>query len=177
MPDTEGELQRLRQEVAAVRRERLDRARKVASRPVLERAIAEAERDVDAMTSGEVERLRIEAEQLMQRLRKAWADTDWIRLALLRIQAVGVNLDDLAHTAQMATALDSEAQGRATFAAAVADVGLAVRVPPVLTLDLPDHPNKEQIAQAMQENRDFLAEREARRAKPTVRREPDRHAR
>ena len=175
--DTEAELERLRREIAAVRRDRLDRARKLASRPVLERAIVEAERDVDAMTSAEAERLRDDAEQFMRRLRKAWASADWTRLALLRIKAVGVDLHDLAHAPQLTDALNNEAQVRAAFAAAAKEAGLAVRVPPVLELDLPDHPNRDNIAEAMREKREFLAEREARRVKPTVRREPDRHAR
>lgn len=177
MAGADAELAELRRQITAVRRERQDRARRLPVRSTFERAVAEAEREVDALTSSKVEVLRRDVEQLSERLRMAWADADWVRLARLRIMAAGIDFDALAQAPQLLAALEDEAAGRAALTAKAAEAGLALRVPEPLDLEVPLNPNRDRVREAMAEHRHLLADRELHRARATTRREPDRHAR
>jgi hypothetical protein len=146
-------------------------------RATLQRAIDDLERDVDMMTSSEVQALRSDVERLVGRLRQAWAAADWVRLARLRVHAVGIDFDGLAHAEQLLAALAYEAEIRTNLVTKVAEAGLTLRVPATLDLDLPQHPNREGVSEAVIEAAKDMSDREARRVRLTKRREPDQHAR
>src|SRR4051812_20252771 len=107
----EEELAELHRKLAELRRERRRRERALAERGAVERALAAAERDIDIMSSPELDELRAEVSDLMRRLRDAWNAADGWRAKRARLAAGGIDLAALQQVGRFDRALSAEAEG------------------------------------------------------------------
>lgn len=169
------ELERLRAELAVARRARMDAARSAARRTSVEIAIEAAVRDRDAGMSPQLAELRQQGQVLAARLRKVWADADWIRGAVARLNAAGFAIEtdpNIAGGQALIRHLLAEElhRGRVRSELEEADV-VALRVPSVAPMAVRARENREQIAAALDEVVRAQAEHEARRSRPTSRRD------
>jgi hypothetical protein len=91
--DLEGELARLREEITTVRRTRMAIERSTRRRTTVEIAIETTMRDRDAGTTPLLAELRQQGQALSERLLELWANADWLRGAVARLNAGGFTLD------------------------------------------------------------------------------------
>lgn len=173
------ELAELRRRIGEVRAERLAAQRVAASGVTVRRAAEAAARDRDALTTDELERLRTRTEDLTHRLQTAWRHVDQQRAHAARLMAVGLDLAadaGLAPGAELLQAFEAEADLRVQVRRRFDETGVVtVRVPRPVTLALPQHQHREELAEILAQVAQQAAEREAAERQTSRRRAPDPH--
>lgn len=171
----DGDLAAIRRQLRDTRVERMRLQRVLASRVSVDAAIRSTERAIDTRSSAQVQHARAVVDQLTNELLGLWAELDWHRMVTARLEHAGVALDALPHSDEHAAELAAEAHTRRCIATEFAESEVPLRVPLAAAPALPDHPRRDERAQAFRQATDRAERDAARRARPRHRRPTDEH--